>query len=145
NGQRFNITATGGTSAFSETTAVGTLPVNAVADIRNDTLTGANAGQEDTPKVFNPITGTGGATADTFEGSNPQITAIAGQAIAPGGSVVLPEGTVTIGADGQTLTFLGIQDFSGSVGFSYTVSSGGVTETADIALTVVQTPEAPVI
>ncbi|MGR4869610.1 tandem-95 repeat protein, partial [Variovorax sp. LARHSF232] len=142
-GQFVNITATGGTTAFSSTTAVGTLTLSAVADIMADTINGANAAVEDTAKVFNPIAGTGGATADAFEGSNPQITAIAGQAIVPGGTVAVTNGTVSLGADGQTLTFRGAADWSGTTTFSYTVTSGSVTETANIAMTVTAVADAP--
>ena len=148
-GQLFDITAgggTGGTSAFSSTTAVGTHTVTAVADITADAINLANAALEDTIKVFNPLTAAGGGTADSFEGgAAAQITAIAGQAIAPGGTVAVPNGTVTLGADGQTLTFLGALNFTGTSTFSYTVTSGGVTETANITVTVTAVGDPPVI
>ena len=59
--------------------------------------------------------------------------------------MTLPSGTVTLGADGQTLTFLGVLDFAGQAVFSYTVTSGGVSETANITMNVTQVDDAPVL
>lgn len=55
-------------------TTIVPITINAVADITGDSITTA----EDTNASFNVITGTGGATADSFEGS-PSVTAINGQ------------------------------------------------------------------
>ncbi len=124
-----NYTVSDGTTTDTSTLTINVTPV---ADTVNDTLsTGFN-----TSKIFNPITGTNGASADNFEGATPQITQINGTPIAVGGSVNVPNGTVTLGANNQ-LTFTPTNGFSGAVPqFTYTVLSGGVTETGNINITV---------
>ena len=107
--------------------------VTADPDIVADTLvTGKN-----TAIVFNPITGTNGASADNFEGTTPQITQISGINITAGGaSVAVTNGSVSLSA-GNVLTFTPTTGFTGVVTpFSYTVSSGGVTEAGNINVTV---------
>jgi Ca2+-binding RTX toxin-like protein len=88
------------------------------------------------PISFNPVTGTNGATADSFEGASPLITAINGTAITAGGAAVtVANGTVSLSA-GNVLTFTPAGDYHGSTSFEYTVTSGGVTETAAITVNV---------
>ncbi len=108
------------------------ITVNAVADIVNDTVTT----NEDTPISFNPIAGTNGAEADSFADS-PQITHINSLAITEGGpAIAVTDGEVTLGA-GNVLTFTPAADFNGAVpSFTYTVLSGGVSETGNIDVTV---------
>lgn len=131
------ISSSDGIATDTDTLAITVTPV---VDITPETLTTA----EDTPISFNPVAGTNGAVADSFEGGSPQITAINGQAISEGGSVAVSNGTVTLGA-GNVLTFTPAQDFNGVVPtFTYTVSSGGVTETANIDITVTPMPDPPV-
>jgi large repetitive protein len=114
------------------------LTVNAVADIVADTI----STNEDTAVSFNPVTGTNGASADNFEGT-PVITAINGTAIAEDGSVAVTNGSVSLGA-GNVLTFTPANGFTGSVpAFTYTVTSGGVTETANINVTVNAVADTP--
>ena len=118
-----------------------TITVVAVADIVADTVTT----NEGSAISFNPITGTNGAEADSFEGS-PQITQINGTAITAGsGAVAVTNGSVTLAA-GNVLTFTPTAGFNGAVpAFSYTVLSGGVTETANISVTVNAVNSAPTI
>src|SRR6185312_10698310 len=74
--------------------------------------------------------------ADNFEDS-PQITAINGTAITAGGpAVAVDHGSVTLAA-GNVLTFTPNADYNGPSLFSYTVTTtGGITETANIGVTV---------
>ncbi len=143
NGDYFNVSANGndGATAFSSATDTVAQTVNAVADIVNDAVTT----QEDVSKTFNPITGADETSgADNFENSGRIITAVNGTAITAGGSAVaVPNGTVTLAADGATLTYTPTADFNGTSTFSYTVTSGGVTETANITMTVTAVADAP--
>ncbi len=101
------------------------ITVAAVPDIVADTVfTNAN-----TAISYDPVAGTNGASADNFEGT-PAITAINGTAIAAGGSVAVANGTVNLAATGNVLTFTPAANFTGTTTYTYTVTSGGVTETA---------------
>ncbi|MEQ1543980.1 DUF4347 domain-containing protein, partial [Methyloglobulus sp.] len=128
--------ANGGTS-----TATSTITVTPVADIVPDTLTFNEGGSI----TYNPITGTNGASADNFEGTTPQITKIANTNIAVGGSVAVLNGTVTLAA-GNLLTFTPTNpDFNGTTTYTYTVLSGGVTETATETINVTAVNDAPTV
>jgi hypothetical protein len=117
--------------ALTDTDTVA-ITVTPVADITADTVTT----KEDMPISFNPVTGTNGATADSFEGASPQITAINGTAITAGGAAVtVANGTVSLSA-GNVLTFTPTDDYRGTTSFTYTVTSGGVTETANVTVNV---------
>ena len=102
--------------------------VTAVADIIPDVV----AALEDTPITFNVLTGAGGAAADNFEGT-PQVTSITPPV----------NGTVAFAADG-TMTFTPSANFNGTTTFTYTVTSGGVTETATVTMNVAPINDAPV-
>ena len=109
--------------------AIGVLPV---ADIAGDAVTTA----EDTAVTINVLSN------DTFEGSSPAIVAVNGQAIGAGGAAVaVANGSVALNALGQ-LVFTPAANYNGPANFSYTVSSGGVSETANVAVNV--TPVADV-
>jgi len=101
------------------------ITINAVADIANDAV----ATNEDTPVNIAVNVN------DSFENAGHTITAINGSAIAVGGSVAVANGSVTLLADG-TLTFTPAANYNGAASFSYTVSSGGVSETATVNVTV---------
>jgi CshA-type fibril repeat protein len=101
--------------------------VTAVADITADSVTTSSTAA----LVFDPLAGTNGATADNFEDPAAAITAIG----APG------QGTAVLNPDG-TITYTPTPGYVGPDSFSYTVSSGGVSETATIS--VVVTNAAPV-
>ena len=115
------------------TTDTRTITISAVSDTVNDALTI----NKNTAITFNPILGTNGASADNFEGASPQITQIGGTNITAGGAAVaVPNGSVTLAA-GNVLTFTPAAGYTGEVPtFTYTVSSGGVTETGNINVTV---------
>ncbi|MBI5109772.1 MAG: tandem-95 repeat protein, partial [Rhodocyclales bacterium] len=119
-------TGSGGTLIDVDTIAIN---VSAVADITNDTVSTT----EDTPISFNAITGTGGATADSFENAGRAVTSVTQGA----------NGTVSFTAAG-VLTYTPNPDYNGSDSFTYTVTSGGVTETATVNVTVSAINDAPV-
>ena len=109
------------------------LTVTPVADIANDAATT----NEDTLVNINVNAN------DSFENAGHLVTAINGTAIAVGGSVAVVNGTVTLKADG-TLDFTPAANYNGPASFTYTVSSGGVTETATVNVTVNPVNDAPV-
>jgi hypothetical protein len=104
-----------------------------VVDIADDTKTT----DEDTPVGIDVLAN------DSFEGSGRAVTQIDGIDIASGGSVAVTNGTVTLNADG-TLSFSPASNFNGPTSFSYTVSSGGVSETATVNMTVSAVNDVPV-
>ncbi|EHR71078.1 VCBS repeat-containing protein [Burkholderiales bacterium JOSHI_001] len=85
------------------------------------------------------------------DGQPLKVTEIAGQPIAPGGSVTikdpvtgLPQGTVSMAPDGS-LTFTPAPDFSGPVSFPYTIADPqGNTDTAQATVNVTPVDEPPV-
>ena len=102
-------------------TQVISVTVSAVADIVGDSISTA----EGTPVTVNVVTAN-----DTFEGT-PVITAVTNGA----------NGTVSIGSGGN-VTYTPTGEFNGSDSFTYTVTSGGVTETATVNVTVSQVNDA---
>ncbi|WP_193388015.1 Ig-like domain-containing protein, partial [Caenimonas sp. SL110] len=93
-----------------------------VADIVADKLTTFKG----TTVTANLLTGTHKASADNFEGA-PVITSVSQ------GS----HGKVTIGANGE-VSYKPTGEYTGPDSFTYTVTSGGVTETASVSVTVKQ-------
>jgi VCBS repeat-containing protein len=91
-----------------------TVMVNPVADIANDTATT----NEDTPVTTNVLAN------DSFEGS-PSVTGVTQGA----------HGSVVNNNDG-TVTYTPNADYNGSDSYTYTVTSGGVTETATVNVTI---------
>ena len=124
------LTITTSDGALSDTDTVA-ITVTPVADIVADTVTTA----EDTPLSFNVLTGTNGASADNFESAGRFVSAITQP---PAG-----QGTVTFNADG-TMTYTPAANFNGTTSFTYTVTSGGVTETATVTVNVTGVNDAPV-
>ncbi|MBK8278316.1 MAG: tandem-95 repeat protein [Nitrospira sp.] len=114
----FTVTLTD--DAGNTATQVISVTVTAVADITNDSLTTT----EDTAISANVLTGTNGATADSFEGM-PVLTSVTQGA----------NGSVTFLANG-TVTYTPNANFTGSDSFTYTITSGGMTETATVTVTV---------
>ncbi|MDB5900935.1 MAG: thrombospondin, partial [Ramlibacter sp.] len=128
-----------GAAVLTVTTADGTatdvdtvnITIAAVADIANDTPTTA----EDTPITIDVLAN------DSFENPGRTITAVNGTPIANGGTVAVANGNVTLNA-GQLL-FTPTANFNGAPSFTYTVTSGGVTETATVTVTVTAVNDAP--
>ncbi len=116
-----------GTDSFSYTvlsngaseSATVSVTINAVVDITSDSI----STNEDQAITFNAITGTNGATPDTFESGGAAITSVN-----PGS-----HGSVGFQANGS-ITYTPNADFNGSDSFTYTVTSGGVTETAAVSV-----------
>ncbi|MCU8105403.1 retention module-containing protein [Shewanella sp. SM101] len=100
-------------------TQVISVTVTPVADIVADTaLT-----NEDTAVIIDVLDN------DTFENSDAAVTGVTNGA----------NGTVTINADG-TVTYTPSANFHGTDSFTYTVTSGGVTETTTVNVTVLKMP-----
>ena len=106
--------------AGNTSTQVISVTVTAVVDLTNDSLTTA----EDSAISANVLTGTNGATADSFEGT-PVLTSVTQGA----------NGSVTFFANG-TVTYQPNANFTGTDSFTYTITSGGVTETATVTVNV---------
>jgi VCBS repeat-containing protein len=136
-----------GSATLSVSTSDGVAPavvttvgvtVTAVADIANDSLTT----DEDTPININANAN------DTFENTGHTITAVNGTAIVVGGTVAVANGSVTLKADG-TLDFSPVANYNNTAAtpstFTYTVTSGGVTETATGSVVVNSVNDAAVI
>ncbi|MFV8433698.1 tandem-95 repeat protein, partial [Vibrio owensii] len=100
--------------------------VNAVADIVSDS---ANI-VEDTPTILDVLDN------DSFEGQLPVVTVESGDGPTNGSVVVNNDGTITYTPD---------QDYNGSDEFTYTVTSGGVTETTTVTLNVTPVNDKPVV
>ena len=108
-----------GTGA-SNSTAIATLTivVTPVADVADDTATTRPSMPVTIPVLAN----------DSFEGT-PVVT----------GTTPPSNGTLTINAD-NTITYTPNPGFFGADSYTYMVTSGGVTETATVTVTVVSTP-----
>jgi VCBS repeat-containing protein len=114
----FTVTITD--DAGNTATQVISVTVTPVVDITNDSLTT----NEDSAISANVLTGSNGATADSFEGT-PVLTSVTQGA----------NGTVTFLANG-TVTYTPNANFNGTDSFTYTITSGGVPETATVTVTV---------
>ncbi len=110
------------------------ITVTPVADIVADTATT----NEDTPVTISVLAN------DNFENPARAITAVNGSAITAGGAAVtVANGTVSLNASGQ-LIFTPNANYNGTTSFTYTVSSSGTTETANVTVTVNPVNDAPV-
>ncbi len=67
------------------------------------------------------------------DGDKLNVTAVAGQAIAPGGSVDVGDGTVSLGEDGK-LNVQPDNGFDGAISFEYTASDGAATTKATVSV-----------
>ncbi|MEL6967522.1 MAG: DUF4347 domain-containing protein, partial [Pseudomonadota bacterium] len=126
------VTASDGTVTLNQSVAIAVTPV---ADITADTV----ATNEDTALTVNVLTGTGGATPDTFENPGAAVTAVTQGA----------DGTVTFLANGS-ITYTPNANFNGSDAFSYTVSTpdgdgGFILETASVTVTVNAVNDQPIV
>ncbi len=106
--------------------------ISAVADIADDNVTT----NEDTSVTISPLSN------DTFENSGRTISHINGTLISSGQTVAITGGNLTLNANG-TLTYTPSSNYFGTPSFTYTVTSGGVTETATVNITVTAVNDAP--
>jgi VCBS repeat-containing protein len=120
-----SVTMTVSTSDGVAAPVAGTVALNLapVADIVNDTATTA----EDTSKVISVLGN------DSFENSGAAVTSVTNGA----------HGSVTINGDG-TVTYMPNANYNGTDSFTYTVTSGGVTETATVTVNVTPVNDPPV-
>jgi len=73
------------------------------------------------------------------------VTQIDGTAITAGGAAVtVANGSVSLAADGKTLTFIPTSNYVGAISFSYTVSDGALSDTANVTGTVGDSNAAPI-
>ncbi|WP_397474298.1 cadherin-like domain-containing protein [Pusillimonas sp.] len=107
-----------------EDTAVLKITVTPVVDITPDTDTTIAGYPVTTPVLGN----------DTFEGENPVVTVEGGDGPA--------NGTVTVNPDGS-ITYMPNDKFVGTDTYTYTVTSGGVTETTTVTIHVTNVPPVP--
>lgn len=122
---QLNISTNDGAMTTSNTVSINITPV---ADIVADTITI----NEDTAIAFNVLTGTNGASADNFENAGRSVTSVTQGA----------NGSVSFTAAGA-LTYTPNANFNGTDTFTYTVTSGGVTETATVTMNVRSVNDAP--
>ena len=123
-----NYTTSDGALTATSTLA---LSVTAAADVVNDAI----STNEDTAIVFNPISGSNETSgADNFENAGRTLIAVGTPS----------HGSVSFAADG-TITYTPAANYNGPDSFTYTVNSGGVTETASIGVNVAPVNDAPVV
>ncbi|MEM7767128.1 MAG: Ig-like domain-containing protein [Pseudomonadota bacterium] len=113
------------------TSDVGSVAVT-VSDVNDSPVATDDTAEtdEDTPVRIDVV-----ANDTDPENANLTVTAVAGTAIATGGSVNVGDATVTLGSDGA-LTVTPNGGFRGNVSFDYTVSDGGQTDTGSVSLAV---------
>ena len=104
-----------GRDASGSTVTIDIAAVNDVPEAVDDTV----ALDEDTSATFGP---TGNDTDG--DGDALAISVIGGQPASPGGTVSLPEGDVTVGLDGRTLTFTPLANYNGTLVVPYSVTDG---------------------
>ncbi|PTQ72176.1 retention module-containing protein [Pseudomonas sp. GV071] len=122
------VSSSDGTATSNTSVAIRVEPVG---DIRADAV----SVNEDNSITFNPVTGAGGGTADTFSNPDRAITAV---------GPTQHGGTATLNPDG-TVTYAPAPNYNGTDTFTYTVTSGGVTETATVTVTVRPVNDAAVL
>jgi len=120
-GATADTSANGGTTAFSTAVATSGITVSAVADAVND---GVSA-NEDAAAAVNVLAN------DGFENAGAMLTGVTAAA----------NGTVSFTAAGA-VTYTPNADWHGSEVLTYTVTSGGVTETATLTVTILPVADA---
>ncbi|MFJ5287798.1 tandem-95 repeat protein, partial [Pseudomonas sp. NPDC088429] len=104
------------------------LVITPVTDVVNDSVQTL----EDTAITINVLSGSNGASADNFESSDALITAVTQGA----------HGSVGFQTDG-TVIYTPDPQYNGPDNFTYTVTSGGVTETATVSINVNSSNDVP--
>ena len=98
--------------------ATATIDIAAVNDVPNANDETVRL-DEDTSTTFSPTSNDTDADDDPLT-----ISTIAGQPAMPGATVSLPEGDITVGLDGRTLTFTPLANYNGTLPVPYTVRDG---------------------
>jgi len=121
----------GYTASDGSTTATGTVNVT-VASVNDAPLAADDTAgtSEDAPVSIDVL-----ANDTDPDGEALTVTAVAGRAIAPGGSVDVGDAEVTLGADGR-LTLAPDTGFDGNITFDYTASDGTASSTASVSVDV---------
>ena len=130
----FTYTVTDGLTPVVAKVHVDVTPVNDAPLATDDRATSL----EDAPVVLNLLSNDSDPDGDKLT-----ITEINGQPVSPGDTVTVPNGTVTLNADG-TVTFNPDPGYNGPVEFDYTVADPtGATDTAHVTLDVGGVNDAP--
>jgi hypothetical protein len=124
NGTLADPTPAGGSTAFSTDSDTANITVSAVADIVDDSVT---VGEDSGANTLNLLAN------DSFENVNRAITAVG--AALHGTTAINDNGTAGDPTD-DFVTYTPSADYNGSDTFTYTVTSGGATETATVNVTV---------
>ncbi|MEP1090049.1 MAG: tandem-95 repeat protein [Rhizobiaceae bacterium] len=122
------------------TTSIAITSVNDAPVAADDGVPTALIVTEDVPMTFDPVS----SNDSDVEGDALTITEIDGNAIVPGGFVNLGVGRVDLAIDGRNLTYTPALNYFGPASFSYTISDGGLTDTANINFDVQAVNDAPV-
>ena len=130
----FTVTDDGGAVSAPATYSVVVTPVNDAPVARPDVATTLEDQAVTVDALHND---------SDVEGDPLHIVALNGLAIAPGQSMNLPQGSVTLNADGS-LTFNPKANFNGNVLLDYTVSDGAATSHSSVNLQVTPVNDAPV-
>ena len=129
----YTVTDPGGLTATTTLTITVT-GVNDAPDAVDDLRTTP----EDTPVIIAVL----GNDTDV-DGEPLTVTQIAGQPVLPGDEVTVPNGTATLNPDG-TITFTPEPQFNGTVDFTYTISDGTTSDTANVRVVVDDVNDPPV-
>ena len=121
-------------------TAVAVVSVNDAPVANPDDTPPLLTTPEDTPIEFSPVANDADADGDPLF-----VTAIGTVPVVAGGGVSIPEGRVTLLADGVTLRFEPRANLFGEVRFDYTVSDGRADASATAAIRVVSVNDLPVL
>ncbi len=132
-----NVTIVTSDGNLSQSGVIG-VTVIPVADIVPDIITLP----EDTITTFNPILGTNGTNADTFN-AGAYISAINNTPVIIGQEIRIDHGVLVIGTD-NNITFKPDANFNGVATYSYTITSNGTRETATQAIQITPVNDSPV-
>lgn len=124
--------ATGNTTAYSTSTVVLSQDISAIADIADDNV---SVNEDSVNNVFNLLAN------DTFENGSRAITAVG--AALHGTAAINNNGTPGDATDDYVI-YTPVGGYFGPDSFTYTVTSGGVTETATVTVNVEANNVAPV-
>ena len=113
----FTYTASDGALTDDAQVFLDVLPVNDAPVAADD---GPLVLAEDTSITFDPVT----SNDIDVDGDALTVSAINGFAIAPGATIGVANGAISLGLDGRTMTFVPAPDYNGTTTITYTVSDG---------------------